>query len=75
MERTRAIAVKLVDSNIASILQKGKVVDAHNFKGPIRLQIIRKVEDCIKLEGCTSDLADQAETQAGTDIAKPEPAK
>jgi hypothetical protein len=39
MDRTRSIAVKLVDANIACILQKGKLVETRSFKGPIRLRL------------------------------------
>ena len=39
MEATRAVARRLVAEGLLEILQKGAVVDPHNFKGPIRLRL------------------------------------
>jgi hypothetical protein len=38
MPVVREVAVELCDSKRIEILQKGKPVDQHNFKGPIRLR-------------------------------------
>ncbi|WZN63155.1 DUF3253 domain-containing protein [Chloropicon roscoffensis] len=39
MDVTRRVARQLVAEGLAEILQRGKVVDPHKFKGPIRLRM------------------------------------
>ena len=50
MGKTREIAVKLADEQICVIQQKGKVVDAHSFKGPIRLRLLPQETKMVKQE-------------------------
>jgi hypothetical protein len=42
MELVRQAARRLVEKKQLQILQKGKVVDPSNFKGPIRLKLLRE---------------------------------